>query len=204
MVIRRLNIFFGLLVCCLGFTACPSSNCLDRTLLPYQGKFSIDPEKNTYKVGDTMIFNSEFPISGLFPEGQLPPSLEIASKITCGKVTEYLDRPASLFKSYLIKGIQYPLSHRDSLDLLDTNIANFIYERIGDKFVATIGIIPQDTGVFIFSPFSAGIKINKGEECESFSIFRIEYHNGNYNGEIAKEFYGGYPPDASTYYFRVE
>lgn len=155
--------------------------------------FQLFLEKREYKVGDTIRFISEIPKSVVFPEGLVASRVEISSQISCGQLTKsslgYKEAAANKFIHSIIKGFQYPLTHKDSMDLLDWNLANFIYEEIDGSYVAEIITIPKDTGTFVFSPFTGGIKLNKGSEnCEVFNTFRVFYHNGNTNIDILESY----------------
>lgn len=154
--------------------------------------FSLFPEKREYKVGDTIIFLSEILKSDVFPQGVNPSNVEIASQISTGQLliteTGYKQAAADKFDHSIIRGFQYPLTHKDSLRLLDWNLANFIYEEIDGKYVAEIITIPKDTGTYLFSPFSGGLKINKGDRCEEFNVFEVHYINRNTNIDILENF----------------
>jgi len=174
---------------------CLMLGCKDCDPIPFKNfsaTFSLLPEKREYKVGDSIIFKSEILKSNIFPEGVNLSEVDLSSQISTGQllITEngYKHAAAHKFKHLILKGLQYPLTPVDSTRLLEWNLANFIYEEINGKYIAEILTIPQDTGSYIFSPFSGIFALNKGESCEEFNVFEIKYINGNTNIDILEGF----------------
>ena len=196
-IIKSIGIF-----CFFVFTASTCDTCKNCegddkiVILEFESKYSIIPEKVSYKLGDTMVFESRL--------GTDLSHKTLSSQITC-RLLEDTDSTtfpyaAKKFDAFFIQGKQINIG-----ELPERNIVNFAWRLIGDEYVVEIGLIPRDTGSYFYIPFSAGLTINEGSDCETRYTFSIL--NGNTDNhyhlytDIIEPPYGQY--QYSGYFFRV-
>jgi len=163
--------------------------CIETPVKAVDSVFYLSPELLKYKVGDTIYFTSEVSKSNLFTgDYSKIQDVELVSQITCAELVldsfPYQFPGAKYFNHIIFDGEQNPISHKDSVELLDKNIVHFIFKNEKDRYFAKLGIIAIKPGVFAFSPFSLGIISNKNEKCRDERITRMIYANGNNNNEI--------------------
>lgn len=175
-------------------SACQAcKECIETTVHPPQEvTFSIFPEQLTYHVGDSLIFESRIDRS-IFPAGFNSMNDKIGSQISC--VRFLLDSSitaipaAESFEGKLIHGKNFFFIRPDSIRLKAVNLLNFTYDLIDSVFIVKALVIPKDTGFFGLEPFSYGINLNLGSNCEDFFSGRVYYDNEHTNVEIKEFFY---------------
>ena len=170
-----------LLIFAIIFHAC--KDCEPKPIkIPEKVEFSIYPERREYKIGDTIYFLSSTDET-IFPTGFNINSDVIVSQIPAFQYHKYFSdsvfssNAGKKFDSFLLKGTKYASQAHQ----LDVNIISFSYVQEDNIFLAKVGIILKDTGVYSFIPGSGGIKTQIGERCEEFEIFFPKYQNDNNN-----------------------
>ncbi len=163
--------------------------CIETPINPVNTTFALSPEVLEYKMGDTIYFTSEVDKSALFSGNYSSISgVELSSVITCPELKAdsfpYQFPGAKSFKHFIIDGTKSRLTNKDSIDLIDKNIVNFIYKGEKDRYFVKIGIIPLKVGIFAFSPFSLVITTNKDERCQDQAITEVTYRNDNNNYQL--------------------
>ena len=110
-IIKSIGIF-----CFFVFTASTCDTCKNCegddkiVILEFESKYSIIPEKVSYKLGDTMVFESRIGIDEIFPLGTDLSNKTLSSQITC-RLLEDTDSTtfpyaAKKFDAFFIQGKQ--------------------------------------------------------------------------------------------------
>jgi hypothetical protein len=185
----------------------PSQPCLHYTPYNFNVTSVFYPEKETYKVGDTIFFISSFPkiILNTIDSKQVnySNSLGIAGNLffdeldTINKVKKFA---LSKF-SYLVD-----TGRISKLDINTDGGVNIFYEETNINYTIKLHIVPNKKGIYMLSVSNLGSQGIRGKDCTNAG-FSMQVANTNKNINLF-EYALGYTPDALAlnviYCFRVE
>ena len=148
-------------------------------------KIKMLPEQLHYRVGDTMVFVSSFPVSDLLENPADTARIEVNTQLTCVSYNEGLPYAALDFDSYVAQGKQVHFG-----DLAERNILSFNYAVEGDRYVARVGIIPRKAGPYTFGPYQILVRTKDKGNCYEEAFRFINYVNDNNNIELRDSLLG--------------